>query len=1084
MGFKIIKYGGKHKIKDTKTGKAVEIDIAKYMDGGKDKKKDLSKAQVKDIVDSTGVEFTEQGANALFETVDPAMARPNTPEFNLGKYKDVGYFNVNYTGNQFNISPTKNNPGNYAKYKEYLKYLQKQNPDVKINNRPNENGYLDFSKRLEYGGTIDDLVMFMAGGGEKGKDKKLSSSQVEDIVDSTGVEFTEEGANSLFETVDPATVPSIPEFNLGKYKDVGYFNVGYSNGEFSVSPTKRNPGNYDKYKEYLDYLQEQNPDVKLNRRDNNNGFIPLGNRLEYGGKMITVPKYALGTEFDCPPGDVECQKQKSQGTGNGYGNSELGLQKDRYNFLLNANNQNTAKGSPFYDEQDFTGNPNFDVNPNSTSGNNYGPSELGLQKDRYNFLLNANNQNTAKGSPFYDESDWNSGTPAENASTDSGAPASTTGTPATNLDEARTQGDPFTPTNDISGEAGTELVSNGNYGNAPREEQDFSIANPYGGVDIPSAANYLGSSIENKDGLGIAASSLKIAAGLGRNIVSGLGSQNRYNQVMENYYKDQRNNRNPIQYQENGGKMDYFAYGGKKDSELATGEYMRGIENEETEDFNAEIEKGEYFQTNEGDISEVVGDKHSQGGEKIQMQPEDRVLSDKLKLGGKKAKELSNKYGLNLKAKDTYSTVLDKYKRKSKLNKIIKEEAEILEKINDQDKVDDATTKNFNLEVLAEKQREIAERKHPIEEQRKEMFEELFNIQEESKTGKNGNKFDEGGKKEDESLKVGDIDPVTGKKVTKEVAKQKVESGEWEALGGDRYVKRGVEGSTSASSEAMQSYRQTWDKEKFPKFEDYVKAAEEWKAANPNWRQNKVQVTPGTPDQHFYTRDPKVTVSQPYGIDVDNTLKGEVQGRVYEPEAPEHELIMPSERALAGAYLFPDETPLPPSSLQGTIKPERRFDRVSPTEIDVEAYLQDTRDREAAQIQSLEGLSPNVRAAVLANMRANSQSQESNIRNQIDTQNMNSQEKAIYTNANIQAREENASEADRLAYEQRQYRAQALTDNDNNNYYNQLQSLNKQKFMDIHNLNLINATNEDVYFDGQKYRRKNSDQDILRRIKV
>ena len=37
MAYKITKYAGKHKIKDTKTGKSAEIDIDKYMDGGKKK---------------------------------------------------------------------------------------------------------------------------------------------------------------------------------------------------------------------------------------------------------------------------------------------------------------------------------------------------------------------------------------------------------------------------------------------------------------------------------------------------------------------------------------------------------------------------------------------------------------------------------------------------------------------------------------------------------------------------------------------------------------------------------------------------------------------------------------------------------------------------------------------------------------------------------------------------------------------------------------------------------------------------------------------------------------------------------------
>lgn len=1037
MAYKITKYRGKHKIKDTKTGKTVDIDIEKYMNGGGKKKKtedkkDLSGSQVQDIRDTTGVQFTDQGANALFETVDPVSA-PVRPDFNLGRYKDVGYFNVGYNNNEFTVSPTKRNPGNASKYKEYLDYLQTRNPDVKINRR---NGYVPVSQRFEYGGTLEDLIKYMTGG-EKDKKKELSSNEVDEVREATGLEFSAEAANSLFETVDPATAPSVPDFNLGRYKDVGYFNVGFSNGEFNVSPTKRNPGNHSKYKEYLDYLQEQNPDVKINRRPNNDGYLPVNRRLEYGGKMITVPKYMLGAEFgECPPGDVECQEQKRlQSTTQVVPQEQLVQSRDQ--FLNQAQNQNAE-------------NYNVVSGLNLLHGNNPGVTtetvpQNQLVESRQNFI----NQQQ--------------GIAPSNGLVEEGAPAST-GEETTGTEDT---GSLFSPSNDISGDVAAGPSS------SPEDKPDvnYNIANPYAGVDIPGAANYLGQSIKNKNTFGIVASGLKVAAGLGRNIVSGLGQANRYNQVMEDYYKDQKKSRNPVQYQANGGKLDTFAYGGKKDEELATGEYMHGIMNPDTEGYNAEIEKGEYFQSNEGDIAEVIGDKHSKGGEKIQMEAEDRVLSDKLKLGGKTAKMLSEKYGLKLKAKDTYSTVLDRFRTKSKLKKILDEEAEIMKKIGDQDKVTDSTTRDFNLQVLATKRQEIAERKHPIEEQRKVMFDELFNLQEDSKpeSERTNDEFEDGGEKEGECPE--------GFKKNADDECEKLDKEEAEALD---HVPEGQSvdqttnlfGGVTPDSFQESKERNKWFFDQNPNFDvtdsnqvlDYQK------------QYNEIARRLGAPT---VSEDGKWG-EQTDSIDVRKFYKT----APVVPGEPAPPVITPSQGAVAGAYLFPDEQPLPPSALQGTIKPERRFDRVRPSEIEVEPYLQDIRDREAAQVQSLEGLSPNVRAAVLANVRANNQTQESNVRNQIDNQNLQSQERAIYTNAQIQAREENASEQDRLAYEQRQYRAQALTDNDLNNYYNQLQSINKQRFLDIHNLNLINATNEDVYFDGQNFQRKNTDREILSRINV
>lgn len=70
--------------------------------------------------------------------------------------------------------------------------------------------------------------------------------------------------------------------------------------------------------------------------------------------------------------------------------------------------------------------------------------------------------------------------------------------------------------------------------------QPFQFNNYFNGISIPQAAGYLGESIANKDALGIVTSGTKLAAGLGRNILSGMGSQNRQNQIMRDYVDEQR----------------------------------------------------------------------------------------------------------------------------------------------------------------------------------------------------------------------------------------------------------------------------------------------------------------------------------------------------------------------------------------------------------------------------------------------------------------------------------------------------------------------------------------------------------------
>ena len=70
--------------------------------------------------------------------------------------------------------------------------------------------------------------------------------------------------------------------------------------------------------------------------------------------------------------------------------------------------------------------------------------------------------------------------------------------------------------------------------------QPFQFNNYFNGVSIPQAAGYLGESIANKDTLGIITSGTKLVAGVGRNVLSGMGSQNRQNQIMRDYVDEQR----------------------------------------------------------------------------------------------------------------------------------------------------------------------------------------------------------------------------------------------------------------------------------------------------------------------------------------------------------------------------------------------------------------------------------------------------------------------------------------------------------------------------------------------------------------
>ena len=112
--------------------------------------------------------------------------------------------------------------------------------------------------------------------------------------------------------------------------------------------------------------------------------------------------------------------------------------------------------------------------------------------------------------------------------------------------------------------------------------QPFQFNNYFNGVSIPQAAGYLGESIANKDTLGIVTSGTKLAAGLGRNILSGMGSQNRENQIMKQYTEEQRNvltqaNR-PAQLRDQGYGEDMGYYYGQEGGQIGEAPTASGQE--------------------------------------------------------------------------------------------------------------------------------------------------------------------------------------------------------------------------------------------------------------------------------------------------------------------------------------------------------------------------------------------------------------------------------------------------------------------------------------------------------------------------
>lgn len=596
---------------------------------------------------------------------------------------------------------------------------------------------------------------------------------------------------------------------------------------------------------------------------------------------------------------------------------------------------------------------------------------------------------------------------------------------------------------------------------------------------------------------------------------------------------------------------------------------MTGLDDE---NFNGEVEDGEYYQTNEGDIAEIKGEKHSNGGEKMNMQVGDRVLTDHTKLGAKNAKYVRDNFDLDIKAKHTYSDVLDKFRTKMGLNKLVDEEEKLIEKLEKEQEKKDSQSKKLNIDYLTNKIQDITQKKQPIEEARKVLFDKLFDLQESEKDQETKQEFEKGGVK-----KLAQEMGIDESKAF-ELYKQYKKGGYYQDGGDKKKVETEVvEGVNpynipedfvnqpkgegiffgKATAERLQALQQnfpllvdqTFNIERDDNgniinatikegktIEDFQKAVDSnyqalindaEKLGDPSRAKSfidKVQQERFNNDivaRHFDSKLGNFTSSRPnfgfrsvtpedlkklkdQGITTYKQLvddNGNVkEGISISPESkkllekfqgaesdfllgdkdvigtPEStktlirtETFVPNEtkdKRNLNLALLPDQYPMMPGALEPHLKVQRRFDRVVPETIDPEPFLEEIFQQQAVANRQLEGLPPNVAAAAQANNLANTQKAVSNTMLNIEGQNQRAKGQANQVNAQIQRMEENAGAQDALSYEQRQLRAKAITDRDIQNYYDQLQAVNRQNYLDINELNLRNALADDVQYQG------------------
>tara|TARA_R110000772_G_scaffold54130_1_gene123507 strand:+ start:16760 stop:18961 length:2202 start_codon:yes stop_codon:yes gene_type:complete len=91
----------------------------------------------------------EGGGQKNLDNLNNAMNGMNQPDLNLGSYKD--YLNVHNQGVNYVINPTGSNPQNAQGFKKQMAYLQKLNPNAKLDGQ-----YTQFQNRQAMGGYTND----------------------------------------------------------------------------------------------------------------------------------------------------------------------------------------------------------------------------------------------------------------------------------------------------------------------------------------------------------------------------------------------------------------------------------------------------------------------------------------------------------------------------------------------------------------------------------------------------------------------------------------------------------------------------------------------------------------------------------------------------------------------------------------------------------------------------------------------------------------------------------------------------------------------------------------------------------------
>jgi hypothetical protein len=245
---------------------------------------------------------------------------------------------------------------------------------------------------------------------------------------------------------------------------------------------------------------------------------------------------------------------------------------------------------------------------------------------------------------------------------------------------------------------------------------DFTTIPYYGADDIGSRFTQMGRGIGRmrSEGYGDLSTGAKTAnvvgtvmsgiggvLGLARNVFSGMASEQgtRTNIRLAQEREARQRRQSQMRYKDGGGV--YLGPNNRFDSGSLTGEYLYPLPKSMEDQANVEVEKGEYV-TQPGEAPmEAMGQKHADGGTPVFLEEGTKVITDDTTIESDFAKYIRDTYGIKATPKDTYATLMDRYKAKIGLKSAYDDQKKALEKLKKNDKIDDENTRRLNASILS-----------------------------------------------------------------------------------------------------------------------------------------------------------------------------------------------------------------------------------------------------------------------------------------------------------------------------------------------------------------------------------------------